>query len=140
MLGYRLWSQDVTEAFLQSTGKLMPEIYIKHTKEFKLDRGRFFRLLKPLYGLTDPGDYWDATIIRNMQDDLHLSQIAHHICLFFKRLHGELQGLSGVYFHHKIQAGTPAFLYYTAFTKQRFKSKPHGFDTFKLSRVKIETI
>lgn len=83
MFGFRVWSQDVTQAYLQSADKVMRDVYLKPSKEFKLDKNRLLKLLKPLYGLSDDaGDYWDATIMRHLKEDLNMSQSALDICFF----------------------------------------------------------
>lgn len=50
-------SQDVSEAYLQSAERLMRDICVKPTREFKLSEKQLLKSLKPLYGLADSGDY-----------------------------------------------------------------------------------
>ena len=54
--GSRLLSQDVLQAYLQSAKKLMCEVYFRPTEQFKLSADLLHKLLKPRYGLSDPGD------------------------------------------------------------------------------------
>lgn len=63
VLGFRLLSTDVTQAYLQSADKLMRDIYIKPTQEFELGADKVLKLLKPLYGLSDSGDYWGSKFL-----------------------------------------------------------------------------
>ena len=57
VLGCRLFSTDVTQAYLQSADKLMRYVYLKPSKEFELPPDKMLKLLEPLYGLADSGDY-----------------------------------------------------------------------------------
>lgn len=67
VFGFRIWSQDVSQAYLQSAEKLMHDVYVKPTKEFHLSDTHLLKLLKPLYGLADSGDYWHATFSKHLQ-------------------------------------------------------------------------
>lgn len=117
----------------------MREIYVRAAKEFRLEKGKILWLLKPLYGLPDGGDYWDATILRHIEEDLHMSRSALDICLFFRKLRGELHGLSGMYVDDSLHARTPEFLEFTRQSERKFKSKPQEFDSFKFADVQIDT-
>lgn len=139
MFGFRLWSQDVTQAYLQSASNLMRDIYVKPSKEFCLDQKYMLKLLKPLYGLSDAGDYWDSTITQHLQQDLQMSRTALDICLFFKHINGKLAGLSGYYVDDNISTGTEKFEKLTRETEKRFDSKPRTYNSFKFAGIEIET-
>ena len=57
LFGFRLYSTDVTQAYLQSAESLMRDVYIQPSKKFHLGPKHLLKLLKPLYGLADSGDY-----------------------------------------------------------------------------------
>lgn len=65
-LGFRDFSHDVTQAYLQSKYKLTRIIYIKPKPQGRvilgLRDGDIFELVRPLYGLCDSGDYWVETM------------------------------------------------------------------------------
>lgn len=69
IFSFRLWSQDVTQTYLQSAGKFLRDVYVKPPKELQLAPNQLLKLIQPLYGLTDDGDYWDATITQHLKDD-----------------------------------------------------------------------
>lgn len=138
VLGFRVWSQDVTQAYLQSADKLMRDIYVKPAKEFRLSEGQLLKLLKPLYGLTDAGDYWDVTMTRHLKEDLEMTQACLDISLFFKRVQGKLTGLSGMYVDDGIHAGNAKFLEECDKTQTKFKSKPRDMDHFVFAGIQVE--
>ena len=70
IFGFRLFSTDVTQAYMQSAESLMRDVYIKPNGEFELSKGQLLKLLKPLYGLVDSGDYWGKTFSQHLTDDL----------------------------------------------------------------------
>ena len=139
VFGFRVWSQDVTQAYLQSADKLMREVYIRPTKEFRLNENQLLRLLKPLYGLTDAGDYWDVTMTNHLKKDLNMSQASLYISFFFKMIRGKLAGMSGMYVDDGIHAGNDEFLKLCDRTQKRFKSKPREMGTFTFAGVRVET-
>ena len=51
------WSHDVSQAYLQSGSQLLRNVYVKPTKELELTPNVLLKLLRPLYGLLDAGDY-----------------------------------------------------------------------------------
>jgi Reverse transcriptase (RNA-dependent DNA polymerase) len=73
VFGFRLFSVDVTKTYLQSAFKLMRDVHVTPTDEFELRPDQVLKLLKPLYGLSDSGDYWGATIRRHFDEDLGMT-------------------------------------------------------------------
>lgn len=57
VFGFHIWSTDVSQAYLQSGMKLLRDVYIRPTKDFHLPPNVLLKLLRPLYGLPDAGDY-----------------------------------------------------------------------------------
>ncbi len=62
----------------------MRDVFVRPTKEFKLSQGHLLKLLKPLYGLSDSGDYWNATMSRHLREDLLMKPSALDISLISK--------------------------------------------------------
>ena len=87
---FHVWSQDITHAYLQSASKLMRNIYVKPTKQFKLSKDSLLKLLKPFYGLTDSGDYWHNTFTSHIREDLHMVPTISDPALFFKIVGGKI--------------------------------------------------
>lgn len=40
-LGFRIWSRDVSQKYLQSAGKLMKDVYVRKTKKIYLSSNKF---------------------------------------------------------------------------------------------------
>ena len=138
--GFQIWSQDVRQAYLQSAERLMREIYVRPTKEFKLSHDQLLRLLKPLYGLADSGDYWHITFSSHLRRDLQMIPTLNDLSLFFKTVKGELAGMIGAYVDDTIGAGTAQFSRDSLVTEKRFDSSPRQKGDFKFARMEIESL
>lgn len=57
ILGFWVWTKYVSQAYLQSADKLMREVYVNPSSEVRFSHNQLLHLLKPLYGLSDSGDY-----------------------------------------------------------------------------------
>jgi hypothetical protein len=65
IFGYRIFSTDVTQAYLQSAEPLMSDVYIKALAEFELNANQVLKALRPLHGLSDLDDYWRNTLLNH---------------------------------------------------------------------------
>ena len=99
------------------------EIFIETTKEFQLSPNKLFKLMKPLYGLSDSGDRWHYTLRMHFIEDLAMKPTTGGLSLYAKHIAGQLSGLSGVYVDDLIEAGSKEFSNFTEQTGQRFDVK-----------------
>lgn len=63
IFGFRTFSQDISQAYLQSVHQLNREVFIKPSHGFRMKSNGLLKLLKPVYLLTDSGYYWHNTMI-----------------------------------------------------------------------------
>jgi hypothetical protein len=108
ILGFDVWTSDVRQAYLQAATPLLRDGYIK-TDVISLAQDEVLRLLKPLYGLSDSGDYWSKTLSDFHAQQLRLEQATGDFALYFRRLANKLVGISSTYVDDLLQAGTPEF-------------------------------
>jgi len=139
IFGFRIWSHDVSQAYLQSADALIRDVYVRPSPEFELPSNVLLKLLRPLYGLADAGDYWGATMTRHLRQDLLMEPTAGDLSLFFKVVDGNLAGLTGCYVDDNLLKGTPEFITETDVTVTRFDSRPRELDTFTFAGVELKT-
>ena len=140
ILCFRLWSHDVTQAFLQSKDKLQRPIYLRPVKELNLPPASILRLEKPLYGLADAGDYWSRTMAEHLEKDLGMTPSALDPALYnFTDEQGNIDGLTGVYVDDSILAGSASFIRYTEKSLKKFESRSRVIDNFTFSGIDIKT-
>lgn len=137
IFGFRIWSQDVTQAYLQSADKLMMDIYIKPNKELRMEEGQLLKLMKPLYGLGESGDYSDVTMTRHLKKDLGMTPSAIDLSLFFKKVDGRLHGMTGMYVDDGIHVGDGKFLQECNKKQEKFKSSEREMDRFKFAGIEV---
>lgn len=53
----------MSQVYLQSGESVMSEAYVRPPDELQSGKDQLFRLLKPLYGLTDSDNYWNHTCL-----------------------------------------------------------------------------
>lgn len=138
--GLRIWSQDISQAYLQSASKLIRDIYLKPGKDLELNGNQLLKLLRPLYGLSDSGDYWNTTFSDHIKNDLKMKNTVSDYSFFFKTIRGKLLGLAGTFVDDIICAGSNEFEKDTMSTAKRFECKPKEYDTFRFAGVYIEKL
>ncbi|MEM1283154.1 MAG: reverse transcriptase domain-containing protein [Chlamydiota bacterium] len=140
VMGFMIWSHDVSQAYLQSAEKLLREVYLKPSKEFELSSNELLQLLRPLYGLADSGDYWGATFSSHIKNDLGMTATVADMSMFFKLAHNKLCGLMGTFVDDSLLAGSEEFLGTTDLTLDRFESKKRELNNFRFAGIYLKTL
>lgn len=107
--GFRLFSHDIKQAYLQSKDKLTCSIFIRpkeeHMKILSLSRGELLELTKPLYRLCDSGDYWGVTTENHLCNDLGMSSMLGDDARHFKIGANGVKSITGRYSDNTFNAG-----------------------------------
>jgi hypothetical protein len=106
ILGWDVWTTDVQQAYLQSAQKLQKEIFLK-TDALELGPNEFLKLVLPLYGLSEAGDYWGETLANHHLLGLRFEQSPIDFSSFVKRIGKRLVGISGTYVDDMLSAAEP---------------------------------
>ena len=139
--GFKLWTTDVAQAYLQSQGQLSRESFIDNpADEFELDTNQALQLLRPLYGLSESGDHWYEELDRHHREDLEMKSLDSDHSLYYKIIDGHLAGLSGTYVNDCIQAGTEHFDELTNTTAMKYNVKPKAYGKGKIIGLEYEPL
>lgn len=96
---------DVNQAYLKAGSKLQRQVFFKPS-EIELGPNELLQIIRPLYGLSDSGDYWYETLTQCHISRLRMKQSTGDFALLFRRIADKLVGLSGSYVDDILQAGT----------------------------------
>ena len=103
---FDVWSSDVKLEYLQSAEPLTRRVFINNpAPEFQLDPDKCFELLKPLYGISDAGDFWHMTLNKYLINELCLMPNKNYPSLYFSFRRRELIGINGSYVDDLLRAG-----------------------------------
>ena len=138
IFGFRLFSTDVTQAYLQSAEKLMRDVYIKPSAEFELSPDLLLKLLKPLYGLADSGDYWGRTLRDHILKDMGMSATTTDGAFFYKQIANQLAGLCATHVDDCLHAGNAKYSTLSQSIEKTFQCRDREFDKVQFSGVNIE--
>ena len=123
ILGYKLYFEDCSQAYLQSKSSLTREVYLRvpqklysvfesaaDTVNLRLPPntdGKFFfvRVLLPLYGLVESGTHWYTTFASTLTSELALRPAALDPCVLYQP-----DGMIGLVVDDSIFAGSQNFL------------------------------
>lgn len=134
VLGLRLFSHDIAQAYLQSRGKFSQKFYIhpktEHLETSRLKDGDLLELQKPLYGSCDARDSWGATIDQHLTNNLKMTPPVGGPSFYILQKNGSTESIAGVYVDDSTHAGTQLFQNLTTCTLKQFESKPHIYDNF----------
>lgn len=95
ILSFDVWSLNVSQAYLQSASR-RSDVLIRH-KELYLLLGELFLFVKPLYGLSDSGDYWRETLTKFHLHNQRMEKSTGDFALIFRLCTESLEALSGSY-------------------------------------------
>jgi Reverse transcriptase (RNA-dependent DNA polymerase) len=84
LFGVRIWSDDVSQAFLQSQEQMGRRLFVRPPREFGISDGSLSELLKPLYGLPGAGDLWHSTFSKFIKDGIGMNTLASDPSLYNK--------------------------------------------------------
>jgi Reverse transcriptase (RNA-dependent DNA polymerase) len=139
IFGYRILSTDVTQAYLQSAELLMRDVYIKPSAEFELNASQVLKLLRPLYGLADSGDYWGSTLLNHLKEELGMKQTVGDPAMIFKVFDNKQQGVCATYVDDALHTGSKVYEGITEKTMKRFKCRDKEMDNVTFAGVEINT-
>lgn len=140
---FRVFSHDVTQAYLQSDEELGREVYLRPRKHdlsfFGISEGQVLRLVRALYGITDAGDYWNSTMDNHIKTDLGMNPLETDPSLYIPEGKGDISGLLGAYIDDCLLGGAADFQHLTERTLKRFDSRPREWDNIEFLGVVIKT-
>ena len=139
VLGFRLFSTDATQAYLQSADRLMRDVYLIPSKESGLAPDKLLKLLKPLYGLADSGDYWGKTLSEHLLKDIGMKTTLGDGALLYNTMEISLSGLCATYVEDILQAGNDEFSDLVKKTEETFQCKRRNYDNVQFAGIEIET-
>jgi Reverse transcriptase (RNA-dependent DNA polymerase) len=141
ILGFDVWSADICQAYLQSATPLLRDVYVRPDPNvIRLGKVELLKLVQPLYGLADAGDYWSQTLTRFHLTELSMEQATDEIALFFRGVADRLVGISATYVDDILQAGTKEFRRDAlAALHKNFDMKPAENPPFTFASIRIRT-
>ena len=125
---FDVWTEDISQAYLQSASELLREVYLKQNRQLKVPAGYVLKFRRPFYGLADSGDYWHSTFAKHLSDGLAMKPVASDISLFFGHARGQATGLLSSYAGDRLACDNDSFAKPTRRTCESFevKSREHN--------------
>lgn len=96
ILGFDIWSADVTQAYLRAVCRLQRKVFTC-PEVLDLSPEELIQIILPMYGLTESGDYWHETLHYHHMSNLRIRQSTGDFSLFYRRIANRLIALSGSY-------------------------------------------
>ncbi len=136
--GFDVWTEDISQAYLQSATKLLCEVYLRPNKHLQPPAGYILKLLRQLYGLADIGDYWHAKFAERLTKKLGMNTVASDIYLVFRRARGQLTVLLGSFIDDTLACGDSSFSQLTDETRKEFELSSREYEKTRFSGVYID--
>jgi Reverse transcriptase (RNA-dependent DNA polymerase) len=137
ILGFKIWTQDVTQAYLQSAGTLARDVFInKPAPELGLNSEQALKLLRPLYGLADSGDFWYRELSQYHRE-LGMKPLTTDSSLWMKFTNNVLEGLSAIYVDDVVQVGTNEFDRLTDSLSESYDAKAKEYGDGRIAGIEF---
>jgi hypothetical protein len=84
---YTLYLRDISQVYVQSTTNLNREFYVRPPQELRTELGlglgnnTVLKVVKPLYGVPEAGNYWFKTYYSHYINQLYIEQSTYDPCL-----------------------------------------------------------
>lgn len=143
-LGLQLLADDITQAYLQKEDHYSRKIYLRPRPAdrdyFGLKEGELLLLLRPLYGVCNAGDYWNATITAHVEGDLVMRSLTSDPALFAKwGDDGSVIGLLAAYVDDLVMEGNKEFQKRAEATLKRFEARQRVYEQMEFVMVSVDT-
>lgn len=130
ILGFRLFSHDVAQAYLQIKYRMTQAVYITpkpcDRPLFGLSDREVLKLVMPLYGICNAGDYWGITVSEHNVIDLGMLHIPGDSALYVKQVNrggaNRTIGITRCYVDNALNTGTAEFETFTESTLRNSKA------------------
>lgn len=103
-----------------------------------LKEWQLLKLVKPLYGLTDSGDYWHNTMANHLIRDSFMKLITGDMARFSKTANSNLHGMIGTHVDDSIGIRNAQFIEESILTAQHFESKARTIDNISIAEISID--
>jgi len=144
VFGWSFFSRDFNKAYLQSNDAMARSLYVKmpprDSTYFGLDEDELPRMLKPLYGLPEAGDYWDGTIVLHVKEDLVRDPLTGDPALFLKKDAGDPDEILGAYVDDSCIGGNKKFQDLMTASLDNLESNPRVYDGFTFIGMSVRRL
>ncbi len=123
IMGFDVWTEDISQVYRQSASMLLREVYFRPKKQLQAPAGYTLKLFRPFYGLAESGDYWDATIAEHQRKKLDMRTVAIDMSLLFRWARIQLNGLLAFYVDDTLACRDYSFSQLTEEIRKRFEVK-----------------
>ena len=117
---------------------LYPDVYVRRTHELGLPSKVLLKLEKPLYGLSESGDFSYKSYSTFLKEKMQVTPTEGDTSFYFKSVEDKIIGLWRVYIDDKLAAGNKELEKETDKIPTQFESKPREFPAILFVGMNIE--
>lgn len=94
---------------MQSKSELLRKVFIR-PKELDLAPNELVKVLRPVYGLADAGEYWSETLSSHLREHFQFRQSVTDLSLWLRTTADKIVALAATYVDDVLMAATPSAL------------------------------